>query len=322
MRFCFLGTGRTPIPPPGRGAVETILWAYRNELVARGHHVSIVNVKSDRLWAALPLAVRREGPFDWVWCHQERMVPITTFWGRVLGFRTLETTHRPVSDVEPVDRFSAWQFRRAARAPYHACLQEDLAVAMRALNPKSRAMVLPNATEVGAYTWRPGGNGRAVCLGGVSSRKRQAVVAVALEGSGVHCDFIGPIDHDDDHTRLIAAHPNYLGSWSREDVVERLTDYSCLVLFSVAECHPLVVGEAMAAGLSVVVSSSSTANMDVSLPWVTVVDDPRELGCAVKRAISENPAHRSAIRDYAEKNLAYGPTLNRLLAQLREWQDS
>jgi glycosyltransferase involved in cell wall biosynthesis len=296
------------------------VWAYRNELTARGHDVTIINVKSDRLWAALPTAHRGRGPFDWVWCHQERMVPVTALWGRILGYRTLETTHRPVSDVEPVDRFSAWQFRRAASAPYHACLQEDLAVAMKALNPKSRAMVLPNATEVASYAWRPKGNGRAVCLGGVSPRKRQAIVALALEGSGVECDFIGPIDHDDDHTRLIASHRNYLGSWSRKQVAERLTDYSCLVLFSVAECHPLVVGEAMAAGLSVVVSPSSTANLDLSLPWVTVVERPRDLPAAVDRAIADNPTHRAAIRAYAEQNLGYGPASERLLAQLEEWK--
>ncbi len=318
-RFCILGHGLTPIPPPGRGAVETVIWEYRQGLVARGHDVSILNVRPARVWTELPRLVRREGPFDWVWAHHERAVAPCLAWARAFGFRVLETTHRPVPTDEPVDRYSSRMFRRAAKAPFHAVLTEGLATAYRVLNPGCRAMVLPNAAEVGRFAWSPIGNGRAVYVGGVSPRKRQALVARLLPGV-VECDFVGPLDREDPDVRWLADQPSYHGEWTREELFSRLTESSALVLFSLAEGHSLVVMEAMAAGLSVVVSPACTANLDVSLPWVTVVDDPADLAGAVRQAVDENPLHRTEIRRYAEAHLTWDERVERLLAQLGEWE--
>jgi glycosyltransferase involved in cell wall biosynthesis len=319
-RLCILGHGLTPIPPPGRGAVETVIWQYREGLVARGHTVGILNVRPAKVWTHLPRLVRADGPFDWVWSHHERSVAPCLFWARAFGFKVLETTHRPLPPGGPSDGYSALMFRRAARAPYHAVLSEPLGALYRQLNPRSKVLLLPNGAEVGRFAFREQGNGRAVCVGGVSPRKRQAVVAKALAGHA-ECDFVGPLDRSDPEVSWLAAQPEYRGEWTREEMFARLTDYSCLVLFSLAEGHALVVMEAMAAGLSVVVSPACTTNLDTTLPWIHVAETEAELQAAVRRAIDENPLHRAAVRRYAQEHLGWDDRVARLEAQLAVWSE-
>lgn len=44
MKICQVATGMIPIPPNGWGAVERIIWAYKNRLERMGHHVDIAYV--------------------------------------------------------------------------------------------------------------------------------------------------------------------------------------------------------------------------------------------------------------------------------------
>jgi glycosyltransferase involved in cell wall biosynthesis len=54
-----------------------------------------------------------------------------------------------------------------------------------------------------------------------------------------------------------------------------LTDYGNLVLLSDGEADPLVVKEALVAGLGVVVSSWAAANLDTSRPFITVIPNEK-----------------------------------------------
>ena len=46
-----------------------------------------------------------------------------------------------------------------------------------------------------------------------------------------------------------------------------------MVLLSSGEAHPFVCLEGMAAGLGLVISEQSTANLDVTKPFITVIPD-------------------------------------------------
>ena len=43
MKIALIGPGIMPIPPPGWGAVEILIWDYYKELTAQGHEVVIIN---------------------------------------------------------------------------------------------------------------------------------------------------------------------------------------------------------------------------------------------------------------------------------------
>ena len=45
MKICLIGPGIMPIPPPGWGAVEILIWDYYCELKKQGVNVAIINKK-------------------------------------------------------------------------------------------------------------------------------------------------------------------------------------------------------------------------------------------------------------------------------------
>jgi len=69
--------------------------------------------------------------------------------------------------------------------------------------------------------------------------------------------------------------PNYLGEWTKATLYENLTNYTNILLFSEGEADPLVVKEALIAGLGVVVNRSSAENLDLSKDFITVIDDDK-----------------------------------------------
>ena len=192
----------------------------------------------------------------------------------------------------------------------------------RVLNPRCQVAAISNGVEVEAFAFSEQGNGRAVCVGGISRRKRQWEASEALGTGGITLDLVGPIDHEDEETREVARRVGYLGEWTREEIYARLTDYSVLVLFSRAEAQPLVAMEAMAAGLDVVLSPESARNVDVSLPWVHIAGRAEELPYRVAAALAGNPDRRAEIRAYAERELGWEIRGASIEAQLSEWMAS
>lgn len=314
-----LGLGGQPIPPPGRGAIESVIWAYATGLRTRGHEVEILNVRPGKVPVALPRLLATGG-FDWIWTHHERMVPWANLWGRLFGASVVHTSHRPVTDLEGLDRNTARRIRLGARAEHHLALTPEILLTYRVLNPTCRVAHAPNGVEAASFRLLPSGNCRAICVGGISRRKRQREVARALEGSGILCDFVGPLDHGDEDTRAVAQSPSYLGEWSGETLRERLTLYSTLVLFSRSEAQPLVVGEAFAAGLSVVLSPEAARNVDASLPFVTLVRQESEIAAAIAAAIARNPEMRPGIVNHAREAWDWGPKVAAVEERLLAWR--
>ena len=99
------------------------------------------------------------------------------------------------------------------------------------------------------------------------------------------------------------SNPNYLGEWTKNVLYERLTKYANLVLLSDGEADPLVVKEALIAGLGVVVSECASANLDLSKDFITVIPNNKLTDLKyVENAINANRlisiARRDEIRDY------------------------
>jgi glycosyltransferase involved in cell wall biosynthesis len=117
--------------------------------------------------------------------------------------------------------------------------------------------------------------------------------------------------------------PNYLGEWTKATLYENLTNYANLFLFSEGEADPLVVKEALIAGLGVVINSSSAANLDLSKDFITVVDDDKiddleYIFYRLEENKSKSAPRRKEIREYGVANFDISVEVNKYLDVINE----
>lgn len=314
MRIIFVAHGNEQIPPTGWGAVEQVIWQYTTRLRDLGHEVILVNRKkwiaiAQVLWLCLTRKV------DVVHCHAEKPVKVLS-WLR--GPLVVSTTHNPLNP-NSLDSSELKALRRCNFAPFHLILRADIEPLITERNPKAKCAVQPNGVEVNEFQTRLEGNDRAIYLGRIQARKRQDDCARILAGSGIECDYVGP-----DYGEIVASPElknSTLGEWNRETLHQRLSEYSCLILMSKSEGQPLVVVEALAAGIPVVISPACTGNLDLSQPFVHVVERDEDLIPAVRKAIAQRDALTAQIRAYAEQNFDYDSLVRRYLGQLEAWRE-
>ena len=191
-------------------------------------------------------------------------------------------------------------------------LSETIAKTYRELGsvPANKIWVLPNGTRTDLILCTPQPKfGRALCIGKIEERKGQK----RLLGCPL-VDFAGPITIDG-----FPKDDRYKGEWTREQVYKGLTDYACLVLLSKAEAHPLVIGEALAAGCSILCSEEASANLPRDMPWIRIVGGEADLNKEISEMCVIGMMHRKEIRKWALENLDW-----RLRARtyLQKWTPS
>jgi hypothetical protein len=127
-------------------------------------------------------------------------------------------------------------------------------------------------------------------------------------------DFVGNYQDSDFDVTM----SNYLGEWDKKTLYKNLTNYGNLVLLSEGEADPLVVKEALIAGLGVVVSECACANLDLSKPFITVISNDKLNDLPfVYRKIVENRLTSIQMRDeihqYAMDNFAWGKIIEKYI---------
>ena len=169
----------------------------------------------------------------------------------------------------------------------------------------SKVFMAINGTDCNQFLFHenPTHRDRSIYLGIVVPRKGQhryqAIDSV---------DFVGPLRP---YPEFDETHKNYLGEWTREHLHKHLSDYANLVLLSDGEsAAPLVILEAMACGLGLVINTSSTPNLDTSMPWISVIpddklDDPEFVEAEITRNRKISLLHRKQIRAYAIENFSW-----------------
>lgn len=321
MKIGLIGHGELPIPPRDWGAVEGTLWHCQRHLERLGHTVDIANTRS--IHDVIYYANRRQ--YDFVHCHCEYFVlecvaHLTRPFAVTSHFGGL---HRFTPDAPDEHRGFQYLFEDTLQAPATIALSDRIRQLYLRRGYGGLLRVLPNAVEADEFRWARHGNGKAVCVGVVPRRKRQAWLADVARGR-VAVDFVGPrgTGNDDGFTEHETA--AYLGVWDRPTLYDRLTDYSCLVLLSESEAAPKVVLEALAAGLSVVISDACRANL-TEAPFITVIPDderrPEIIAGAIQDAIDRNPGYRDAIRQYARDRFDYPVVMQayvRIIDEIRE----
>lgn len=168
--------------------------------------------------------------------------------------------------------------------------------------PKDKFWIFPNGSRVDQIQFfeKPVYPMRALCVGKIETRKNQARLQACK------CvDFIGPITDD-----TFKVNEQYKGKWNRKELYENMGKYPCLVLISKGEAHPLVIGEALGAGLSIVCNSVAAANLPKDKPWIrlveeSILDTPEELNTILESMCKIGIEFRSEIRKWAEENIDY-----------------
>lgn len=294
MKIALIGPGLMPIPPKNWGGVENFIWSYYSVLTGLGHRVDIFNTTD------LGSVARQvnEGAYDFVHLHYDLY---SRFFTKHLKVPFCATSHYGYI-LKP----EKWSFG------YHAINIDNFnAPGIIALSDKIKKSYIDNRYDGWISVLKVGvkvsdfkfnkekGNGRALFLGKIEPRKRQAFLSKNLKGR-VDIDFAGPIVDQDFQENETC---RYVGVWDRPYLYEHLTDYSCLVLLSDGEAAPAVVPEALAAGLSIVVSETASANLD-DKNFITILpdglDDADNIVEAINSQIKNNDSMRSEIRKYAE----------------------
>lgn len=318
MKVLLVAGGGIPIPPPGWGGVENLIWQQKQALEEAGHTVAILNknVRGSRKYL-LALSAR-PWQYDVVHLHHDSHAKYWLRLSRLLRFNLAVSTHFgyaafPGKWPRSYTRTFGWM----RRAKYLILISQEMTDVFRQRGCPAKMFVLPNGIHCSAVRFSPTASKQSIVLGRIEPRKKQVMIAEALDGQDVQCDFVGPVASDIDFV-VNNGNTHYLGEWSRAQVHSNLTDYACLVLLSDGEGHAAVVSEAMAAGLSLVLSREASHNLDLSLPWVYIVDrDKAMLGEVITRAVQENSRYRAQIRAYCEANFDWSVILPRYIKDLK-----
>jgi hypothetical protein len=201
------------------------------------------------------------------------------------------------------------------------CLSEGIKNIYKVFSnfPEEKLFVTPNGVNVDAFNFKqePEHPHRSMYLAKVDYRKRQHLFQ--------NIDslwFAGNIVDERYDTKN-----NYLGEWSKEQLYKELTDYGNLVLLSDGEAHSLVIMEAFAAGLGVVISEYARANLDLDKKFITLIPEKKikdidYVEGQIIRNREYSIKHRDEIREYGKQfawkkmlKEHYLPSIQKLIAE-------
>jgi len=314
MKISIIGPGLMPIPPKGWGAVESLIWDMANALKDLGQEVQIINTTDPNK----VLAAIKEFDPDFVHINYDDFIVlyphITQPKAMTSHFGYLE---RPDMMNGYVNIFNKFQDMK----PNVFCLSEGIKNIYRIFSnfPEEQLFVTPNGVNIDAFDFKeePAHPHRSMYLAKVDYRKRQHLFQ--------NIDslwFAGNIVDERYDTKN-----NYLGEWSKEQLYKELTDYGNLVLLSDGEAHSLVIMEAFAAGLGVVISEYAKANLDLDKKFITVIPEKKikdidYVEGQIIRNREYSIKHRDEIREYAKQfewksvlQKHYLPSIEKLIAE-------
>jgi len=170
--------------------------------------------------------------------------------------------------------------------------------------PEENAFVTPNGARSDLFRFDESCTmpNKSIYLAKIDFRKRQHL----FQGKGMGIDFAG--NHADD--RFDCLKSDYIGEWKKDYLYDNLTNYANMVLLSDGEAHSLSCLEGIMAGLGLVISEYTTANLDTSLPFIDVIPEEKITDEEfVRKTIAINRqksiSMRKDIRKYAVDNFSW-----------------
>jgi glycosyltransferase involved in cell wall biosynthesis len=306
MKISIIGPGFMSIPPIGWGAVESLVWDYSENLKKNGHNVQIVNTSNHSE------IVNLVNSFDPDFVHLQyddyaylmkyikcKNKAITTHYAYTEQYEKHPEYRNILNDILCGDF-------------YIFCLSEKIKDTYSKLNfPKDKLIVTPNGVREDLFIFEDEClyKDKSIYLAKIDYRKRQYLYQDIKS-----LYFAGRCED----SRFNTQSDSYLGEWSKDYLYKNLTKYSNLVLLSDGEADPLVTKEALISGLGLVISEYSTANLDLKLPFISVIpedkikDNEYVFNCIDKNRKICN-SMRSEIRKYALENLSFNVVIPKYL---------
>ena len=293
MKITLVGPGLMPIPPTGWGAIEILVWDYKQTLEELGHEVQIVNTTD------LNAALQQINSFDPDFVHIQYDDYVHLY--PHIKYPCAVTTHFAYLErPELMGPYKERVFEHFSRIqPNVFGLSEGINKVYEedGVSP-SKLYLNPNGVNLSNFrsTMNPEYPERSVYLATIDHRKRQFLFQ-DIESLW----FAGNIRDD-----RFDKSKRHLGEWDKSVLYDHLTEYGNLVLLSDGEAHPLVCMEAFAAGLGVVVCEWGAANLDLDREFITVIPESKINDTDfVEDAIIKNReysiTHREEILEYAKQ---------------------
>ena len=286
MKICLIGPGIMSIPPPGWGAVEILIWDYYQALTRLGHEVQIVNTPNpDEIIRSV-----NAGNYDFVHLHYDVFYYLMPHFQCRLKAMTSHYPYIDNPEKHARDGYSRiFENMVSTREYYNFVLADkDVAALVRGGADPVRIHKIKNGINSSAFRFTDTALlDRTIYLGKITPRKRQSKYQKINA-----IDFVGNCDDYTFDTSI----PNYLGPWSRDQIHANLTNYSNILLMSEGEADPLVIKEALCAGLGVVVNRQSAENVEPT-PFITIVeDDDPDIETKIRENRRISRENRAAIR--------------------------
>jgi hypothetical protein len=314
MRICIIGPA-TQIPPVGWGAVESLIWDYKLSLEELGHEVQIINIVNPSEIIKLVNQFRPDFVHinydDWIIIYPYIQYPcaITSHFGYI---------ERQDMMNGYVNIFKLFQDYK----PNIFCLSNNIKKVYKffAEIPEEKLYINPNGVNSSLFkkTYEPKYPDRSIYLAKVDYRKRQH-----LFQSIDSLWYAGNLSDSRFNTNK-----NYLGEWDKDALHQELTNYGNLVLLSDGEAHSLVLMEAFAAGLGIVISEFATANLDLDKEFINVIpenkiNDIEYIESIIIKNREYSISHRKEILEYSKNfewsNIIenyYIPNIQKLISKL------
>ena len=314
MKFCLIGPGHSSIPPNGWGAVESIVWDYYTELQKKGHNVIIIN---ERQYHDIIQKTNSENP-DVVYIMYDDHIIVAPHiqCSRIFYMSHFAYITEPGFEEKRNAYFNGI-FKKVIEYQQYITLnaisQQVFDVYKKhGFNGKYNIIHNGAKSELFVYNEIPDYSEKSIYLAKIEDRKAQWKYQSI---GNIH--FAGNYHNSSFNTN----NSNYLGEWSKSTLYENLTKYANLILLSDGEADPLVVKEALIAGLGVVVSECASANLDLNKSFITVIPNDKlnnisfiEEQIIMNREISINM--RPQIREYALSKFTWSSVIDSFLQNI------
>jgi glycosyltransferase involved in cell wall biosynthesis len=297
-KIVLIAPGYMPLPAPAWGACERIVWDYYENLLKRNYNVIIVNTTNTN---SIIKECNDNIP-DIIHMMYDDYIDVVPFLNCKKIYYTSHFAY--LTHPEFNTKYNCYfnnifmKVIENKNSIYINVISEQIKnLYVKWGFPEEKINIIHNGSreDLFKYTNKPEKNFKSIYLGKVDIRKRQYKYQ-----SISNIDFVGNY-HDSSFNRN---NDNYLGEWTKDQIYNNMTEYGNLILLSDGEADPLVVKEALISGLGVVVSECSSANLDLSKTFITIVPNHKLDDLEyVTKAIIENREKsinmRSEIREYA-----------------------
>jgi glycosyltransferase involved in cell wall biosynthesis len=297
MKIVIIGPGIMPIPPKGWGAVEILIWDYKEILEKLGHSVTIINTPNpndiinsvNKLNADFVHIQYDEFAYLEKYINCEN-VAVTSHFGYL---------DQPEKYSNYINVFNTFLNLKKAKI---FCLSPSIKqIYVKNGVNLNKLHVVPNGVRCDLFNFNSECEfkEKSIYLAKIDYRKRQF-----LFHNIKNLYFAGNIADNRYNGN------NYLGELTKDSLYKNLTKFSNLVLLSDGEAHPLVCLEAMSSGLGLVISEWASPNLNTDLPFIDVIPENKINDIDfVEKTIIENRLKsnimRKEIREYVINNFSW-----------------